>query len=137
MFLWCLSIYKDIIQQTHDTFESIQYLTHFSLEMFRGRSNAEGQTIEAKSFEWCDKCCEDSCLFSLFESWQLALKISLLPLFVQGSVRQREGYGAPYKHFHSVLSSLTFPLTFGTTTIPAHHSVGSLTFEITPKSSIR
>ena len=31
----------------------------------------------------------------------------------------------------------TFPLLFGTTTIPAHHSVGSSTLRITPNSCIR
>ena len=36
-------------------------------------------------------------------------------------------------HIHPVR---TFPLLFGTTTIPAHHSVGSSTLQITPNSCI-
>ena len=31
----------------------------------------------------------------------------------------------------------TFPSFFGTTTIPAHHSVGAFTLEMTPRDSMR
>ena len=49
------------------------------------------------------------------------------------------GCDVPYTHFGSTwLDShiLTMPFGLGTTTIPAHHSVEVVTFEITPSFSI-
>ena len=117
---------------------------HSLLKIFRGRCNAKRESFETNLPKRVIKVVSnaESCESSTCQNPELASSlVKTLAPPICAKVCSTEGNicRSLCTYLFSMVKSTqiqTFPFNFGTTTMPEHHSVGWVTFSITPSCNI-
>ena len=144
VFLLCGSVHYDMLHHANSPWHSCQHLRHQSLEIFRSRGDTKWQPVKTELLKRSNNVVSnaESGEIRTFQNLELVSNFEK-KVAPDNWARTWLTAGSGLHSCQTLSLSLvrstqihTFPFGFGTTTMPAHQSVGCSTLVMTPNFSI-